>query len=435
MTNPPRHRPGRIRAAVAFALTAASAAGCKDKPAPLPGPYGREVAEAIPKVEQATGLKFKGPPRVEARDRSDLREFLEKKFDEDQPALDLAGEERAYKLFGLLPDTLNLRPFLLSLLSEQVVGYYDPGTKVLYVVSGGAGAQPAPEVLQVTITHELVHALQDQYLPLDSVVHASRDNDRMMAAQALIEGYATFEQLNVMLGGGKMFSRLPGGWDRVRQMIRDAQGSMPVLGTAPVFIQETLLFPYLSGAEYVRRITELRPGADPLRFVPQSTEQVLHPEKVLDANDPPLEVTLPRPAGASVVYENGLGEFETRLVLFQQVKDAPTATRGASGWGGDRYMVVNTPQGAGITWLTVWDSQFEAAEFRFVLSTALERRFDLREGAGGTGGTLRYAAKGRVVEVTAASVQGHAAVLYTDVPAGASTKLIELSRVRVAPLR
>lgn len=433
MTNSVRRRP-RHRAALAFAAFI-SVAGCNDRPASLPGPYGREVAQAIPKVEQATGLKFKVPPKVEARDRADLRAFLEKKFDEDQPALDLAGEERAYKLFGLLPDTLNLRPFLLSLLSEQVVGYYDPGTKVLYVVSGGAGAPPAPEVLQVTITHELVHALQDQYLSLDSVVHASRENDRMMAAQALVEGYATFQQLNVMLGGGKMFSRLPGGWDRVRQMIRDAQGAMPVLGAAPVFIQETLLFPYLSGAEYVRRITELRPGADALRQVPQSTEQVLHPEKALEANDPPLEITLPRPAGASVVYENGLGEFETRLVLFQQLKDAPTAARGASGWGGDRYMVVNTPRGAGITWLTLWDSPFEAAEFRFVLSTALERRFDLGDGAGGTGSVLRYAAKSRVVEVTAATVQGHPAVLYTDVPAGASTRLIELSRVRVAPLR
>ena len=115
---------------------------------PVPGPYASEVARAIPLVEKATGLTFKALPRVQARSRDELRAFLESKFDEDQPALQLASEERAYKLFGLLPDTLKLRPFLLSLLAEQVVGYYDPATKVLYVVSGGSGAAgPPPEVL------------------------------------------------------------------------------------------------------------------------------------------------------------------------------------------------------------------------------------------------------------------------------------------------
>src|SRR6185369_9458087 len=126
-----------------------------DKPAGS-GPYAAEVAKAIPQVEKATGLKFKTPPKVQARTRDVLRAFLEAKFDEDQPALQLASEERAYRLFGLLPDTLKLRPFLLSLLAEQVVGYYDPATKVLYVVSGGSGASgPPPDVLSVTITHEL----------------------------------------------------------------------------------------------------------------------------------------------------------------------------------------------------------------------------------------------------------------------------------------
>ena len=187
-----------------------------------------------------------------------------------------------------------------------------------------------------------------QYISLDSITKSRSDNDRIMAAQALIEGQATFEQLSAMLGGGNMFTRMPGGWDRVRQMIRDSQGSMPVFGTAPMFIQEALLFPYLSGAEFMRQFKEKRPGQSVLDFVPVSTEQVLHPERLLDSLDVPLRVTLPRPQGGTVVYENGLGEFETRLVLFQQVKDAEVASRAARGWGGDRYMVVNTPQGAGL---------------------------------------------------------------------------------------
>jgi hypothetical protein len=415
---------------------------CKGGRPEIPGPYGKEVAKAIPLVENATGLKFTSTPKLELRTRDELRAFLETKFDEDQPALELAGQEQAYRLFGLLPDTLQLRPFLLSLLSEQVAGYYDPATKVLYVVSGGTAgaggsgsAATSPEVLNVTITHELVHALQDQHFPLDSIAKLRSENDRVMAAQAVVEGGATYEQMSVMLGGGNMFARMPGGWDRVRQVIRDSQGQMPVLGTAPMFIQETLLFPYLSGAEFTRAFKEKRPGKSPLTDLPLSTEQVLHPEKLLDSVDAPLKVELPRPLGGSVVYENGLGEFETRLFLHQHLKDTESASRGATGWGGDHYMVVRTPAGPAMVWLTLWDSQFDAAEFRFTLSQAVEKRFGLKELAGGSGTVLRYSARGRAVNVTSATVQGRPAVLYVDAPAGAGTNLVDLSKVKVSQVR
>ena len=65
---------------------------------------------------------------------------------------------------GLLPDSLDLRKFMLSLLTEQIVGYYDPTTKVLYIVQGASD-----EMVGVTVSHELVHALQDQYINLDSL--------------------------------------------------------------------------------------------------------------------------------------------------------------------------------------------------------------------------------------------------------------------------
>ena len=424
-----------IRSLLALAVLPLLAACQPDAPAGA-GPYAAEVAKAIPLVEKATGFKFKTAPTVQARTKDELRAFLEGKFNEDQPALELASQERAYKLFGLLPDSLKLRDFLLSLLAEQVVGYYDPATKVLYVVSGGSGASvPPPDVLSVTITHELVHALQDQYLPLDSIAKLHGDNDRTMAAQAVIEGGATYEQLSVMLGGGNMFSRMPGGWDRVRQMIRDAQGTMPVFATAPMFIQETLLFPYLSGAEFIRQFKDKRPGKSALASLPVSTEQVMHPEKLLDSLDLPVAVTLPRPTGAAVAYENGLGEFETRLVLHQQLQDVAAASRGATGWGGDRYMVVNTPQGAGLVWVTVWDTPFDGAEFRSLMLQAIEKRLGLKDGAGGAGHTLRYSAKGRSVELVAATVQGRAAVMYTDVPAGANTRLIDPAKVKLAVVK
>ena len=417
---------------LAGALLPVLAACQADRPAGA-GPYAKEVATAIPAIEKSVGLRFKRPPKVESRSKDEVRAFLERKFNEDLPALELAGAERTYKLFGLIPDTLDLRKFMLGLLTEQVAGYYDPGTKVLYVV-GATGTGPGavtPEMISITITHELVHALQDQYFPLDSIEKEHGDNDRTSAVQAVIEGEAVFEQMSAMLGGNNFAMALPGGWDRVRQMIRDAQGTMPVFSTAPMFIQESLLFPYLSGAEFVRHFKQARPGQMPFRPPPTSTKQVIHPDRFLDSLDVPTRVQLPKPDAGSVVYENDLGEFETRLYLFQHLGDAAIAAQGASGWEGDRYLVVNTRSGAGLTWLSVWDSPVDAARFRDLMEQTIEKRFHTAHGAGGSGVTRNFSGKGRSLELAALMVQGKPAVLFTDVPAGAPTRLIDVAKVRL----
>jgi hypothetical protein len=206
---------------------------------------------------------------------------------------------------------------------------------------------------------------------------------------------------------------------------------MPVFATAPMFIQESLLFPYLSGAEFVRHFKEKRPGQMPFRPPPTSTKQVMQPDRFLDSLDVPTRVLLPKPEGGSVVYENDMGEFETRLYLFQHLGDAGIAARGAAGWEGDRYLVVNTSRGAGLTWLTVWDSSIDAAQFRDLMEQTIEKRFKTAHAAGGSGTTRKFAAKGRSVELAAVTVQGKPAVLFTDVPAGATTRLIDLAKVKL----
>ena len=117
--------------------------------------------------------------------------------------------------------------------------------------------------------------------------------------------------------------------------------SMPVFATAPMVIQESLLFPYLSGADFVQRFKEKKGKANPLTNIPRSTEQILHTNAYFGTPpDEPSIVTLPAPRGATKVYENDIGEFGTRLFLYQHLKDEQTAARAAAGWDGDRYVVV-----------------------------------------------------------------------------------------------
>ena len=409
--------------ALLFVLTA-----CAKEAPGYEGPYARQVRKAIPELEESSGLTFKKLPVLEERTKDEVRSFIEAQFNEQLPPLELAGAQEAYRLFGLLPDTLDLRAFFIELLAEQVAGYYDPATKVLYVVKDAA-----PELREVTITHELMHALQDQHTRLDSVQSLKGDNDRMVAMQSVIEGQATYEQFALMTGGSDMGLRIPGGWDRVRDLIRSGQSSMPKFSTAPMLIQETLLFPYLSGAEFVRQFKRARSGQTPFAPFASSTEQVLHPEKFLDSvPDLPTRVSLAPSRAGTPVHEDNLGEFETRLLLFQHAKDQALAVAGASGWDGDRYQVVNTPAGSALGWVTVWDTPVDAVEFRDVMERVVEKRFGLKAASGGTGDERRWTTpRGRRVSLVIATVAGRPVVLFDDAPHASTARVITPDRIRL----
>jgi hypothetical protein len=403
------------------------ASACRDKQPEGEGPYARQVAEAVPAIERAVGLKFKQPPKIEVRSKAQVREFVTAQITDSVAARTFAGVTAAYKRLGMLPDTMNLQEFLIDLLEEQIVGYYDPKTKVLYVVSD------APkEAVGITVTHELVHALQDQYISLDSTQKIEGQNDRQSAAQAVFEGQAVFEQISAMTQGSAMAMNMPGGWERVRDMIRENQSSMPVFARAPTVIQETLIFPYLSGAEFVRNFKDRNPGKSIYEDMPVSTEQILHPRTFFGANrDAPTSVTLPALAGVSKTYENTLGEFETRLFLYEHLRDQNEAVQGANGWDGDRYALFNTRGGQGIVWLTVWDSPAEASEFYDLLGKVAARRYETSTSAPAGSATRQYTGLGRTVQISTEEVGGRPVVLWVDVPAGGSTAVLSLSGVQL----
>ncbi len=431
-TSPPSTpwRRGTRALGVCAVLAAASLtlAACAAEPPGYEGPYRSKVREAIVELEESSGLPFKRLPVLEERSRDQVREFLERQFTEQLTPLEIAGTQEAYRRFGLLSDTLDLRVFLLDLLTEQVAGYYDPATKVLYVVKDAS-----PDIRDITITHELMHALQDQHTPLDSVQSLEGDNDRVVAMQAVVEGQAVYEQLAVMVGGD-IGLRLPGAWDQVREVIRSGQGSSPKFAAAPMLLQETLLFPYINGSGFVRAVKEQRGGGKLYAPFAASTEQVMHPEKYLtDTPDLPTRITLAAPRGGALMHEDNLGEFETRLLLFEHLRDLNTAARAAAGWDGDRYQVVNTGSSSSIGWLSVWDSPVEAAEFRDAMQRAIERRFKPGNGTGAstgvTGDDRRWTAKGRQLRLHTLTIAGRPAVVYEDVPVGAAVGVIRLDQV------
>jgi hypothetical protein len=239
------------------------------------------AAGLVPMVERAVGLPFKSAPRVAVRSPEELRVYLTNKLDDELPPEELERLIVAYRLFGLIPDTLDMRELLLALYLEQVVGYYDPDSAMLYMVETAD-----PSIVRFTLAHELVHALQGQYVPLDSLFSLRRQNDRKMAAQAVFEGQATLASFQVVFPEMDLES-LGQSWGDYWRAVREQQERMPVFASAPLVIRETLVFPYLAGADFVwwfaRTFTDTVPFGPRL---PQSTEHILHPERYRSGDDP-----------------------------------------------------------------------------------------------------------------------------------------------------
>jgi hypothetical protein len=350
----------------------------------------------MPVVAQATGLPFKREPLVLRRSRTQVRDYVIHKFDEDLPPADLAGVQSALRLFGLIPDSLELRPTMIDLLTEQIAGYYDPDSNALYIP-----ADIEPFQLRVVVSHELVHALQDQYVHLDSIITQRHSNDRRAAAQAVLEGQATVAQIPVLMPEQKPDTFALGWFWRQRAVMAAQQAQMKEFARAPLWLREGLIFPYLGGADFIVWFRHKYFGVSVLDSMPRSTEQILHPERYA-AHDEPTELAFSPGEPDTVQYEDGLGEFETRLLFQQHLGNETEAVTLATGWDGDRYQVLG-PKSDALVWYSVWDDAAAANRF----SAGLQRAWMKRRSGGQAV---------RRSEIKQLTIQGRPVVRLVDAP-------------------
>ncbi len=342
---------------------------CREESAAQTDERARVVAEeVIPRIERAVGLSFKTTPNLAVRTREEVRQYLDAKLEAELPPEEVERLTIAYRLFGLIPDTLDLPALLLELYSEQVAGYYDPDSSVLYVVEGSD-----PTIARMTIAHELVHALQDQYMPLDSILSMRRQNDRQIAAQCVLEGQAMLASVLAMVPNQDL-EQLGTFWNDAqrRQQIREQSQRMPVFASAPMVLREGLIFPYLAGADFMRWFTRVYPDTVPFGpRLPESTEQILHPDRYR-ADDDPVGLEI---AGAdAALYTDGLGEFEIRILLTELTGSETQAAAGAMGWGGDSYAVFKRDDDHFLVWWSVWDTEEAADRFARIMDREWRKR-------------------------------------------------------------
>jgi hypothetical protein len=349
------------------------------------------AAELLPDLAERSGLELKAPVRLARRSRAELVSYLTAKLDQEMSPEDARRVTESYRLLGLVPEGTDLRALLLSVYTEQVAGFYDPDSTALFVMDD----QPA-ESLRTVLIHELVHAVQDQHVDLDSLTSRARGNDRGLAAQAAIEGHATLVMLEFMTeqmrGGSVDLTEIPDFAAQVRPALQGLRAQYPALANAPLIVQETLLFPYLEGAGFVQRVWHEAGGRpSPLaERLPQSTEQVIGAGPGLPpGRDEPTEVRL-GVVGES--YSNSLGELETGVLLQQLV--GPAGATLARGWDGDRFALIEGDAGPALVWFSVWDDAAARDRFAAALRPTLGKlplaaTLDARDVDGRAGALLR----------------------------------------------
>jgi len=298
----------------------------------------QEVDELLNKASQITGLPVRRPVSSALADRESIRRYIRQRLKEAAGAEKLRAQEVALKKFGLLPPDYDLQSATEQLLTEQAAAYYDPKHQQIYI----ADWMPV-ELQRPAIVHELTHALQDQQVGLDQFLEDKKLNqDEQMAREAVVEGGAVLAMMDYLLAGLGV-DALPN-LDEMMAVAAAAEiQTFPVYASAPLYLRESLLFPYTVGMQYVRGLVQARGKAgyaESLRSPPQSTAEVLHPDargRVTPAGLQPPEPS-PLPAGYSRLITDVLGELDVRILL-QQYAGEETARQVAAGWRGLRFAV------------------------------------------------------------------------------------------------
>jgi hypothetical protein len=316
------------------------------------------------------GLQPKVDVPVRALDQAALQRLYVDRFNQDYLPSERESDQKLLATLGVIKPSDSLVQVLLDVLQEQVLGLYSQDDKVMYVLADSGQFGPGEKV---TFAQEFDHALQDQYFDLSALAPKHPDNDdRSLAIQALTEGDATLLQ--------RLWAQQNLTSDELNKL--GQSGGSPKLRSAPLYLREQLLFPYTDGFKFIRQIYQKSGYAgvdDVFRNPPQSTAQILHIDKYR-AHVAPVEVSLPDLSDGTLgegwrkINSNVLGELDLRLVITQLV-DSTTGVRGASGWAGDRWELLEHNGHQALAIKSVWDSDASARTFFEAFSQAMQNRF------------------------------------------------------------
>ena len=363
----------------------------------------KSVDDILQFVSKDTDLPIQHSIKRKLLTRDEVNKYLREKFNEDKSTKRLERSEVVLKKFGLLDRDFQLQPFMISLLTEQVAGFYDNKTKTVNLLDW-----VDPDEQKPVLAHELTHALQDQKVDLekwsqagtdDIAKNVSEDNEHIRtdegdtARDAVTEGQAMVVFLDWELKPtGRTLTDVPDMLERMKQTVTDTSDS-PVMARAPLLLQKSLLFPYDEGLTFEDAVlTEQNKDAafaGVLAQPPSSSMEIMHPAAYM-AHTPVPVLHLPdiHPLidADYLPYDVGvMGEFDVQIVteLFggRQMADAL-----APAWNGGIYYAAQkrsattdaarrATSSIGLFYYSKWKNAESALSFLHVYAGELPRKY------------------------------------------------------------
>jgi len=365
----------------------------------------KELFASIDKILQFASSDSKLAVKHEVKRRLTTREAVEKylvdKMHDDKDAKRMERSEIVLKKFGLLDRDFQLQPFLVSLLKEQIAGYYDSKTKTVNMLDW-----IEPDAQKPVMAHELTHALQDQRVNLDKweddsteldvskdwqqdLRHVSTDEDAT-AREAVLEGQAMAVYVDYSLSpSGKSIKTAPELVENLTENMTDDSDS-PVLRRAPLLLQESLLFPYKDGLKFEAALIKDKglesAFAGVLDRPPATSFEIMNPHAYERGRKPTL---LQMPDIHPVIdaaynpYDIGvMGELDVRI-LAQLFGGDQTAAMLTPSWDGGIYYAAQKRDAAdksstasvSLLYLSQWQSPEAAALFVKMYAGELSKKY------------------------------------------------------------
>ena len=391
--------------------TTNSAASSTNKESRLSKREVEELFQSLKSITQfvSTDTKYaiRHPVKYQVTSRDKVGEWLNERMRDEEVAQRLENAELVLKKLGLLPREFDLRTFYLELMREQVAGFYNTKNKTMYLLDWMPLEQQRP-----VMAHELTHALQDQSFQLDEWMKAGRKNDdkdrnskdldagleaierdeEEVARHALAEGQAMAVLLDYFLAPSQRdVTNSPAFVEALKQSMLEGIGS-PVFQRAPLYIKESLAFPYKAGLTFVQELL-LAGGKDraytgAMRDPPRSTREVMVPQAYLRKEHLP-PVTLPKLApilGEHFVRHDvgAFGQFDVDVFL-KQFAGEKTADKLSPEWRGGAYYALRrkdvpdthklATKDIALLFLSRWSRPEVAKSFAAAYAGALLRRY------------------------------------------------------------
>jgi hypothetical protein len=331
----------------------------------------RMAQEVLEDVTKFSGLEILEQIHLDYLTAEEISEYVQSRIENSLSESEEQHIVESYTLLGLFPMNLNLRQTLSTLYGEQVIGFYDPKDKALYL------QEDVPlKNLKSLLVHEMVHALQDQHFDLESLAAPELSNDEQTAMMAAIEGHATLVMLETLSegsGNGSLnLKDVSEFGESIANIFESTYEDGIGIDSVPLVLRESMFFPYIHGSQFVKKM-RIRYGINSVPFgsrFPRSTAEILHyGEPSFDGNGPPVTIRIQPDSKWIKLYENTLGELEVGVFLENLSGERVVS----EGWKGDRFALLEGVGGSKtLVWFSVWDTIEDRNLFSGIVKSHLE---------------------------------------------------------------